>query len=297
MNMSLSHGMHLRQQMDMKMPFSFGAIAMAGLSAEEMEELAKEMAELAERGLLKKSDAPSKHTSNLFDSEIFVEHAHGLSADSRQKSPEYTIAPDCSVQSKAIEVRERIEQCLSVLTRTEPAKPQEIFSKRFLDEFDWITTQRQELVSFAATQQKAYIAEPYNPLLLTDLTQEKLSDVIRCCASTVSRLISGLLVEMPDATVRDFAILVPGASLSKLQGRYVVGLLAQDNRYFDAANRCWRISDDRLTEIVRSEYNLDVQRRVVRNYRNWVDEHLLKPRRTSGDEYDTGENEDEEFVM
>jgi hypothetical protein len=261
-----------------------------------MEELATEMAELAERGLLKKSDSQSDHPGNLFDSGVFTEYANGFSTGSRQRSPEYTIAPDLSVLSKAAEVRERIERCLSVLTRAEPAKPQEIFSKRFLDEFDWITTQRQKLVTFAAAQQKAFIAEPCNPLLLTDLRQGKLADVIRCCEATVSRLVSGLLVEMPDATVRDFAILTPGPSLSKLQGRYVVGILAQDRRYFDPVNRCWNVSDDRLAEILRSDYKLDVQRRVVTNYRNWVDRHLLKPRRTAGNE-DTEENEDEEFTI
>lgn len=251
-----------------------------------MEELANEMVELAQNGHFNACIGSTHCRGNLMDSGLFVESAHRISHCARDHQPEYAIASDLRLQSRTGEVRERIERSLSVLRRPEQTKPQEIFSKRFLDEFDWITRNREAVVSYAVQYQREFLAEPYNPLLLRELNQRNLADVICCHDTTIGRLIKDLLIEFPDMTVREFAVLVPGVQLSGLKGRYVVGLLSRDSRYFDAAQG-WKISDKEMARILRDEYQLDVQRRAVSNYRQWVDDHLLKRRRTSRDETET----------
>ena len=262
---------------------------MNGLSVEEMEELAQEMAEMAQSGAFFRA-RHAERKGNLMHSGTFLESAGHIADRERDHSPEYAINADLTLLSTASESRERILRILQVFKREEAAKPQDIFSKRFIEEFDWITDKRQKLVDHAVKHQRAFVSELYNPLLLQPLKQEDLSFVINCHTTTVSRLVRGLLLEFPDTSVRAFAILVPGLSLQQLQGRYVVGLLARNERYYDRAAG-WKVSDEELCRILQTEYRLDVQRRAVTNYRTWVDEHLLKRRRTPEMDVEQHENE------
>lgn len=283
----------IQDQAQRKVP-SLGMLAMNGLSTEEMEELANEMVELAQNGHFNARNGSTHRRGNLMDSGLFAELVHRISDRARDHHPEYTLSSDLRLQSRTDEVRERIERSLSVLRRTERAtKPQEIFSRRFLGEFDWITRKREAVVSYAVQHQAEFLADLYNPLLLKELNQQNLAVAIGCHVTTICRLIKDLLIEFPDTTVREFAVLVPGAQLSGLKGRYVVGLLSRDSRYFDATQG-WKISDEEMTLVLRDEYHLDVQRRTVSNYRQWVDDHLLKRRRAFRDEAETVLEQDEE---
>ncbi len=290
MGMSMSPSMRLLQDVSQKMPSS-GILAMNGLSVEEMEELAQEMVDLASNGhFSRRGDRPRR---NLMDSDLFAQSAYRIADRGRDRNPEYAIASDLRIQSRAEDVRSRIEQSLSVLRRPERAPVQQIFSKRFMDEFDWVTKNRGKLVSHAVEHQKEFLADLYNPLLLKALNQRDLANVIGCHCTTVSRLIRNLLVEFPDTTVREFAVLVPGVQLTSLKGRYVIGLLARDSRYFEQGSG-WKISDEDMARILLDDYQLDVKRRTVGNYRQWVDDHILRPRRNASNSVEPEEDTAEE---
>ncbi len=292
MRLDLGHSMRLVLAQGQNVP-SPGILAMNGLSTEEIEELANEMVELAQSGMFSVHRPRADQPGNLMNSRTFAATAENISGRSKDHRPEYAIASDLTLKSDALAVRARIERSLSMLKRPERAKPEQIFSKRFLDEFDWITTHRKKVVGHAVMHQKAFVTEPYNPLLLKPLKQQDLGDVVGCHTTTICRLIKDLMIEFPDTSVREFAVLVPGGALSSLQGRYVVGLLAKDHKYYDAMNG-WKISDEDLARILRDEYKLDVQRRVVSKYRQWVDEYLLKPRRRPGSDVAAEIDQDDE---
>lgn len=262
---------------------SAGILAMNGLSTQEMEELATQMVEMAEAGHFNNGAHRGPHRKgNLIDSPLFAGAAGDIADRGRDHNPEYRIASDLTVLSGAAEARMRIEGVLSALRRPEKAKPGQIFSKSFLAEFDWITQNRGRVVAHAVNHQRDFVGQPNNPLLLKDLKQQDLADVVGCHSTTISRLIKDLMIELPDTTVREFALLVPGNSISSLKGRYVVGLLSRDPCYYDRATGTWKVSDEDLARILGAEYNLEVKRRGISNYRQWVDEYLLKPRRTPG---------------
>lgn len=293
MSLGLSQAMSMRQEQAQRIP-SPGVIAMNSMGIEEMEELALEMVDLARSGIFKGN---SDVQGNLIDSPLFSGVAGGIVKRRGDRSPEYSITSDLVLQSLAGEVRQRIEKCLKALTRKDPAKPHEVFSKRFLGEFDWITKTREKLVLHAVQHQKDFVQKPYDPLLLKDLTYEKLSGVIKYHQSTVSRIMKDLLIEFPDSFVREFAILVPGYSLTPLQGRYLVALLSQESHYYDTLNG-WKISEEETARILSERYSFNVKRRAVSNYRRWVDRHLLKTRRNpdvhiADDGGGDGESEDE----
>lgn len=268
-----------------------GSVALLELSAEEMAELAEEMVTLAEMGALKKNEHPR---GNLFDTHLFS-NAAGSIAEKGNREPEYTVAKDLTLQSKVSTVRERIAQSFEMLTRDTPAKPKDIFSMRFLQEFDWVNDTRSKAVSFAVDQQREFVTEPTNPLLLKDLKQQDVADNIGCHVTTVSRLIKDLSIVFPDTITRDLSILLPGAGLFGLKARYLLGNLAKDGVGFDKANRCWTLSDEALANELKKRYNIDVARRTVTKYRRWLDEYVFKSRRDAQHEepveMDIGEQE------
>ena len=191
------------------------------------------MVQMAENGVFNKNEKKNGLSRNLINSPLFVQSAKEIGNRQRIGHPEYEVTNDIHVQSKITDVRKRIVNRLKVLKRDQPAPLSDIFSKRFLDDFDWITKKREEAVRFAVNSQKDFVREPMNPLLLKALKQEDIAKSIGCHVSTVSRLIKELNIEFPDTVVRDFSLLVPSTRLTSLQARYVLGNFMNDPEYFD----------------------------------------------------------------
>ncbi|HLD63856.1 MAG TPA: hypothetical protein VI913_03085 [Candidatus Peribacteraceae bacterium] len=264
------------------------------MSADEMEELAAEMVGLAQNGVFAARNAKTKGPrGNLFDSDLFSDSAKQIRDTNLSRGPEYAIDTDLRLQSQVQTVRERIVRNFSHLHRNGNAKPNKIFSRRFLNEFDWINGTREKTVSHAVQHQSDFINDPSNPLLLKELTQKNIADVIGCHVTTVNRLMKELLIQFPDTVVRDFAILVPGNSITALKGRYVMGMLTRDPRYYERSTG-WKMSEEKLAEVLQTQYGLPVQRRAVNNYARWIHDHLLTPRRakTSAQPIETEEELD-----
>ncbi len=288
--MHLSVGMSFRQELSYTYSGpSLGSAALLELNAEEMAELAEEMVSLAEGGFIKKS---ANSRGNLFDTNIFASTA-GSIAEKGNREPEYAVGEDLTVQSKVTSVRERIAQCFEALTRDAPAKTKDIFSLRFLREFDWVNDTRQKAVAFVVEEQRKFVSEPTNPLLLKDLKQQDVANDIGCHVTTVSRLIRDLSIIFPDTIARDISILLPGAGLFGLKARYLLGNLAKDGVFYNKNTRRWTISDEELAKEMKNRYDIDLARRTVTKYRQWLDEFVLKNRRdTAGEPIEV----DEEIV-
>ena len=270
-------------RMEQLIRIPFGSIQMLSSTPEQMEEIANEIAELAQNGILNSQNRHRGNIGNLFNSSLFRECAEGVHRRTKESRQQYSLSPDFELLCSASEVRRRIEQVLKTLKRTERARPCDIFSARFLKEFDWIEQHRKQAVSFALARQKDFVEEPCNPMLLNDLKQQDIADAIGLHLTTIGRLIKNITIEFTDSVVRDFAILVPGASLTFLKGCYSLGLLAKDQKFFDAKGG-WKISDDDLVEVLKRDFGIEIAHRTVRKYRKWVDDHLLKPRRHDGNE-------------
>lgn len=270
----MSPSLRLAAEMSSRLPP--GGAGILSLAADEMEELAKEIVELAQNGHFNQA-RPGTNSGNLLDSGLFRQTASEIANRSGHRSPEYAIASDLMVHHEAQTTRARIVQSLSALRRAQPGRPQDIFSRRFLQEFDWIMSMRGKAIAHAAQHQKDFIAEPHNPLLLQELKLEDIGDAVGCHVTTVSRLVHDLAVIFPDTIPRDFAILVPGASLMSLKGRYVIGLLSRDARYYQPTTG-WLVNDETLGAILRDTYGINAQRRTVSKYRLWVDVHLRSRR-------------------
>lgn len=283
--------MQMRQDVRQKVP-SFGFDSMSTMSAEELEQLAMEMVEAAEQGGM--SRVPNSTSGgNLVDTRFFLHHAESIAnAHDRRRDAEYAISSKLEIQSTTAQIRSKIEEMFKRLKRVGQGKEANNFSMRFLHGFDWITQSREKAVSYAIEHQKEFVIEPYDPLLLHPLNQDDLAAEIGCHAATVSRLVKDLLIEFPDTITREFAILVPGTSLSTIKGRYVVGILASNPEYFDGLE--WKISDEIMADILRREYGLSVQRRAVTNYKQWVNDHLLTKRRDSNKRCENVQNSTED---
>jgi hypothetical protein len=256
------------------------ALNLLGLGPEQMEELADDVVTMAEARAIQRSSRPAGERGNLADTNFFQRSAREIAERPHEPIVGYLITSDLRVEGTACDVRARIAERLGCLTRPERARPQEIFTKRFLDHYDWVMANRERVVSHAVQHQAAFVAEPYNPMLLKELRQADLAQIIGCSIGTISRLIRDLLVQFPDTIEREFALLVPGHSILSLKGRYAVGCIARRREYYDPARGGWLISDEELARMVQTEYSLDVQRRVVTKYRGWVDRYLLRPRRS-----------------
>ena len=269
----------MRQSQSVNMPLA-GALAMNGLSLTQMEELVNEVVELAENGALQPQNGSGRPRGNFFHTPLFRELAEQFSNNRPSLDAEFSVSngEGIYIHSQTEEVRGRIERQLSRLTRDEPADPHQIFSTVFMEEFDWIMSHREQAVQHACTHQEEFVSNPYDPMLLQELKQQDIADKLGCHFTTVSRLVRNLSIEFPDSITRDVSILIPGASLKYLQGRYAIGVLMNDPTYYEQATG-WKVSDTELVRLLKERFDLTVARRTVTKYRDWVDEHLGTLRR------------------
>lgn len=261
--------------------FNPGTVALSDLGMEEMEDLLGEMIEMAQSGLLVKSE--KRKRGNLYDSYTFTEAA-SKRANSRSENPEYAVNRNMQVESGRLEVRERIVSRLGDLKREGDDKPvpfESLFGVRFLNDFDWVTQTREKIVEIAVDHQRDFVEQPFNPLLLCDLKQDDIARKIGHHVTSVSRLIRNLHIKFPDSLTRDFAVLVPGNSLPGLKARFALATLAMENQYYDRDRGVWLVSDEQLTDLLKEKFDMQLARRTVTKHVNWVDSALLKKRRSA----------------
>lgn len=293
MNFSLGQSMRL-EQLQAQGNFVPSWSDMQDLSAEQMEELAREMVESAEAGAIP-PPRDAGHPGNLMRTRFFREQVEAVAGVGPKKA-EFAIEEGLTVVSDTVNVRQRIEECLSRLKRETPVKPSSIFSLQFLKDFDYITSVRENAVAHAVRHQGEFVDAPYDPMKLKDLRQEDVAHAIGCHNTTISKLLKNVFVRFPDTIERDISILIPGGSLISLKGRYALGMLAKNPEYFDKSIREWKVDDGILGTQLREQYGVDVKPRTVRKYKLWFQQHVFRPRRSPAKPEDLENDSSEDTI-
>ena len=269
--------MRLRAKNSRKYTPSYGASLMFGLSSAQMEQLAEEIVDDAEDGLLTamKETGANKNVpgrrSNLIDSVYFASMAAAVSENADEVDPQFSVNSECVISDSTAEVRRRMEERLEQITQDDPTDLRSVFSRKFLHEFDWILGKRRDIVSNASRFQREFVQDPTNPLKLHPYKQADVARRLELSNSTVCRLIQDLHIQFPDGVSRDVDLLIPGKRLQQLQGRHALNLLKLDPLIYND-EQGWLYGSNTLSGILSSRYGLNYAERTIRKYQAAIDQ-------------------------
>ena len=181
-----------------------------------------------------------------------------------QKESEYVVRYNADIQK-------RLQEKLDQFKRREDEKPRvnQIFSKRFMRQREWIVAQQLSIVEYLCKEQDTYLQRG-NPFDLKSISREDVATVIDCSASSVARLVTNLSVQLPNTRVIFTEELIPGQMVNRLQGVYALRQLQQEGELYHEGK--WRVADRELVPILYERFKLEVARRTVAKYKSLLQE-------------------------
>ncbi len=165
------------------------------------------------------------------------------------------------------QINERIAEKLARFKRIEEqaSSADNIFSKQFAKQRDWIVKQQLAIVKYLCETQDQYL-ESGNKLNLNPITQLHVAEHLGYSDSTITRLVKNLTIHLPDGKVLFVYELIPGFKATIIKGTYALRELQQNSDLYD--NGEWKISDSKLVPILKERFGIEVARRTVSKYKS-----------------------------
>jgi len=276
-SLRLGHRMSLRHEL--ALPFA-SAGSILGLSALELELLLDRSLEsiniFYEQNPDWRAQHPVEARGNYFNGNNFSQHCREVKGKvSREKyleQPQIIVRYNegYNVECNSL-LDQKIAEKLALFKREnagERPRVDQLFSKRFVEEWEWMKEQQLRIIDYLCTEQKVYLTSR-NPFEMKSINQDDVAKAIDYSSSTVSRLVNNLTVQLPTGEVIFAEELIPGAYLMSIQGRYALQQLQHDVTIYENGN--WMISDQDLVPILKNRFGIDIARRTVSKYKGMLD--------------------------
>jgi DNA-directed RNA polymerase specialized sigma54-like protein len=275
LRLGLGHKIYL--QLKIGLPFA-RANPLSGLSVLELEELLDQSVENVQDFYTQnpqwREQHPIEGRGNYFYGEDFSKRCKAVRGKiAREKyleQPQVIVHEDYSTSHNP-SLDQRIAEKLALFKRedtTERARVDQLFSKRFMKEWQWVKEQQVAIVDYLCAEQEAYI-KSRNPFDMKPINLDDIAKTIEYSSSTVCRIVNNLTVQLPTGDVIFADELIPSGKLMSIQGRYALQQLKQDATVYE--NGKWILSDQDLVPLLHERFGIEVARRTVSKYRGMLD--------------------------
>lgn len=222
------------------------------------------------------NEHPPENRGNYFRQETFIDSCKSVRGTIPRER--YLETPQIFVERSEerystrydSQIDERITEKLTRFKRikTEGTPPvDKIFSKQFAKDRDWIVKQQLAIVKYLCETQDKYVKSG-NPLDLESITQQNVAENIGYSATSVSKLVRNLSIQLPEGKVVFADELIPGAKATTIKGTYALRQLQQEPELYE--NGTWKVSDTKLVPVLKEKFGIDVARRTVSKYKGML---------------------------